>query len=346
MKDEVRSLTRAHQNELSAVQRELTSELNAVQRESDALQKDVERQISDAVKAANQNRRAAETVDSDKVTAPREVEVEVIKEVESPALKAELQSLQDELKGLRREHTAEQKQLTSQLAEAQRDTDRQVSDATKAADAMQRTLTEESSALSRELEKERQSRLDAEYREVSGFNLFDDNYKATDAALHGMKNGLQPKDRKLTFSELHRQKCHMGHDPNCPVCKLLKKRHRRIRQVVDPVKPELGYQRGFDLISWKEESLNGNKYTLVMREYTSGVYKIKHLAVKSQVTEEEYPCENRDQLRQREEYHRKLIPREICLNMNRAFQTREDKRQVDMESRQRCKERYNAYQRK
>jgi hypothetical protein len=127
--------------------------------------------------------------------------------------------------------------------------------------------------------------VDVDDVEVSGFNLFDDNYKATDAALHGMKNGLQPKDRKLTFSELHRQKCHMGHDPSCPVCKLLKKRHRRIRQVVDPVKPELGYQWGFDLISWKEESLNGNKYTLVMREYTSGVYKIKHLAVKSQVTE-------------------------------------------------------------
>ena len=61
---------------------------------------------------------------------------------------------------------------------------------------------------------------------------------------------------------------------------------------------------------------------------------------------EEYPCDNNNQLRKREEYHRKLIPREICLNMYRAFQTIEDKRKADMESRQRCKERYNAYQRK
>ena len=115
--------------------------------------------------------------------------------------------------------------------------------------------------------------------------LFDDNYNATDAALLGMKNGLQPSDRKLTFSELHRQKCHMGHDPTCPVCKMLKRKQRRIRQVIDPPKPPLGLQWGFDLITWKEESLNGNKYTLVMREYTSGVYKVKHLARKSQTTE-------------------------------------------------------------
>ena len=61
---------------------------------------------------------------------------------------------------------------------------------------------------------------------------------------------------------------------------------------------------------------------------------------------EEYPCDNNNQLRKREEYHRKLIPREICLNMYRAFQTIEDKRQIDLESRQRCKERFNAYMRK
>ena len=61
---------------------------------------------------------------------------------------------------------------------------------------------------------------------------------------------------------------------------------------------------------------------------------------------EEYSCDNNDQLRQREEHHRKLLPKEISLNMCRAYLSIEDKRHGDMESRRRCKARYNAYQQK
>ena len=60
---------------------------------------------------------------------------------------------------------------------------------------------------------------------------------------------------------------------------------------------------------------------------------------------EQFSCNNNDQLRQREEFHRKQIPRDICLNMCRAFATTEDKKLVNMQSRERCRDSYNNYMR-
>ena len=62
-------------------------------------------------------------------------------------------------------------------------------------------------------------------------------------------------------------------------------------------------------------------------------------------TVEKFPCDSKDKLREREEYHRKQIPSDICLNMCRAFATAEDVKQGKKESRQRCKPQYNSYMR-
>ena len=41
---------------------------------------------------------------------------------------------------------------------------------------------------------------------------------------------------------------------------------------------------------------------------------------------EQFSCHTKDQLRQREEYHRMQVSPDICLNMCRAFATTEDKK--------------------
>ena len=60
---------------------------------------------------------------------------------------------------------------------------------------------------------------------------------------------------------------------------------------------------------------------------------------------EQFSCHTKDQLRQREEYHRKQVPPDICLNMCRAFATTEDKKLVNRQSRERCRDSYNNYMR-
>ena len=116
--------------------------------------------------------------------------------------------------------------------------------------------------------------------------LFDANFKEMDACLSGMKASLLPRDRKLTQLELHIQKGHIGYCPDCELCMSLKGSQRRRYLVVDPHRvSQKGYKWGMDMISWKTPSLNGNNYTMVMRDYATGFFKLKHMAQKSQLTE-------------------------------------------------------------
>ena len=116
--------------------------------------------------------------------------------------------------------------------------------------------------------------------------LIDDNYKELEAALSGMKEGLSYRDKKLTQLELHIQKGHIGYCPDCELCRSLKANQRRRYMVCDPHRvTQNGYKWGMDLISWKTTSLNGNNYTMVMRDYATGMFKLKHMAQRSQLTE-------------------------------------------------------------
>ena len=60
---------------------------------------------------------------------------------------------------------------------------------------------------------------------------------------------------------------------------------------------------------------------------------------------ENFPCDMKEELKQREEFHRKQVPIDICLNMCRAFATVQDKKLVNKQSRQRHVASYNAYMR-
>jgi hypothetical protein len=65
----------------------------------------------------------------------------------------------------------------------------------------------------------------------------------------------------------------------------LKRNLKRRYQRIDPhIETRDGHTWGFDLLQWKTESLNGNKYTLVMRDIATGYFKIKHMKTKDQVT--------------------------------------------------------------
>ena len=54
---------------------------------------------------------------------------------------------------------------------------------------------------------------------------------------------------------------------------------------------------------------------------------------------EKFPCDTKD------EFHRKQVPIDICLNMYRAYATAEDRKLVNKQSRQRHIASYNAYMR-
>ena len=113
----------------------------------------------------------------------------------------------------------------------------------------------------------------------NGEMFLDDNYKELEAVLSGMKEGLSHRDKKLTQLELHIQKGHIGYCPDCELCRSLKANQRRRYMVCDPHRvTQIGYKWGMDLISWKPTSLNGNNYTMVMRDYATGMFKLKHMA--------------------------------------------------------------------
>ena len=60
---------------------------------------------------------------------------------------------------------------------------------------------------------------------------------------------------------------------------------------------------------------------------------------------EDFPCDDIGELRIREEFHRKHVPVDICLNMYRAYATDEDRKLNNKQSRQRHVASYNNYMR-
>ena len=116
--------------------------------------------------------------------------------------------------------------------------------------------------------------------------LLDEYYNAYDGCVSGMKDGLNAKHRKMKSLELHQAFGCVGYHPDCKYCKGLKRSLRRRYIRTDPHREtRIGHTWGFDLLVWKTESAQGNKYTLVMRDYKTGKFIVRHMRNKSDLTD-------------------------------------------------------------
>ena len=78
----------------------------------------------------------------------------------------------------------------------------------------------------------------------------------------------------------------VGYHRDFNICKQLKRSLRRKYPRVDPhQETRPGHTWGFDLLEWKTVSINGNKYTVVMRDYATGKFVVKHMRNKSDLTD-------------------------------------------------------------
>ena len=86
----------------------------------------------------------------------------------------------------------------------------------------------------------------------------------------------------MALMELHKRKGHAGYMPGCPVCLMCRKNVRKRHAVKDPP-PErrVGYRWAIDGLTWPVRSRNGDRYTLVLRDYASGYYIVLHVEHKS-----------------------------------------------------------------
>lgn len=115
--------------------------------------------------------------------------------------------------------------------------------------------------------------------------LIDEYYNAYDGNITGMKAGMNAQHKKMKSLELHQACGCVGYHPDCSICKYLKRSLRRRYIRTDPHKETRpGHTWGFDLLVWKTESVQGNKYTLVMRDYKTGKFIVRHMRNKSDLT--------------------------------------------------------------
>ena len=91
----------------------------------------------------------------------------------------------------------------------------------------------------------------------------------------GVKAGLKSVRKKLEIKDFHRVHSHMGSDPDCKICKMVKGNMRRIRRTIDPYRETRpGHTRGLDLCTFSDRSTDGCKYLGVLRDYATGVFKL------------------------------------------------------------------------
>ena len=99
-----------------------------------------------------------------------------------------------------------------------------------------------------------------------------------DCELAGVKFGLKKGRDKMRNIELHRIFGHLGHSPNCKICKMTKGASRRIKVTVDPHRETRpGHTWHMDTITFSHRSSQGNKYLTALRDEASGVVVVlKH----------------------------------------------------------------------
>ena len=94
-----------------------------------------------------------------------------------------------------------------------------------------------------------------------------------------MKSGLRQKFKSLTLKDFHQNFSHMGCDPTCHVCKMVKGNMRRIKKMVDPHRETRpGHTWGMDIVTFSDRSEEGCKYCVVLRDFVSGAFKLLPVA--------------------------------------------------------------------
>ena len=98
-----------------------------------------------------------------------------------------------------------------------------------------------------------------------------------DNMISGTKAGLQAREKRLTQFALHKRHGHLGHVPGCLICKMVRGSMRRVASKVDPhVETRPGYSWVCDMATWSHESIQGNRYCIVMRDIASGYFVALH----------------------------------------------------------------------
>ena len=91
--------------------------------------------------------------------------------------------------------------------------------------------------------------------------------------VRGVKAGLKSARKKLSFKEFHKLYSHMGSDPNCSVCKMVKGNMRRIYRKIDPHREQRpGHTWSMDIVTFSDRSEEGCKYCIVLRDQSTGAF--------------------------------------------------------------------------
>lgn len=95
---------------------------------------------------------------------------------------------------------------------------------------------------------------------------------------HGVKRGLRTNKKKLRWTDFHSKHGHIGYSEGCEVCKQKKGNMRRIYRDPDgnPKERRPGYSWYLDCVTWSHKSLQGSRYTCVLRDVATGVFKSLH----------------------------------------------------------------------
>lgn len=108
-------------------------------------------------------------------------------------------------------------------------------------------------------------------------------------AIRGVKTGLKRNRNKWSAKDFHKFFGHLGSDPDCEICKLVKGAMRPIFTRVDPHRETRpGHTWVMDGITFSHRSMKGCKYLIVMRDLASGAYHLIPLVRKSDVVSSVY----------------------------------------------------------
>jgi len=107
-----------------------------------------------------------------------------------------------------------------------------------------------------------------------------------ESVLLGTKAGLKSRERKMSELELHMRHGHVGRSGGkCTICNLLRGSFRRIYSKTSPYfEQRVGHTFSGDVITWSDESRQGSKYCMVMRDFGSGFFFVIHLSKRNEVT--------------------------------------------------------------
>ena len=106
-----------------------------------------------------------------------------------------------------------------------------------------------------------------------------------DRMTRGVQHGLSRGRNKLNNVEFHSLYGHLGSCKGCKICEEIWGVMRAIKRKVNPHRElRAGYIWALDMITWSHRSDEGNKYSMVLRCCSCGVFDVLELYLKSDAT--------------------------------------------------------------